>query len=299
MTGRMKKQGDSSSHLSVQKALNKKIVDVFQRLPANQQKVASYILQQPNELAFVTTDTLARRLQVSKPTIVRFAKSLGYDGFTELQQECLGALQADLSSVNEFLGELKKQTHDEALTKVVEAEVQNINETLNHFDRAAFDDVVSMLLGANNVLTMGVGVSSLLSQILAYELAQVAINARSIAASPMRFVEQLALARNKDVVVGFSFPPYSRETIDATAFAKEQGAQVIAFTDTLTSPITYHADRVIVVRSRNMLYTNSIAAISIMMNAIVTQIALKNKKVITPTMEVVSRMMRKTGQYTH
>ena len=294
----MKKQKDSSNHLSVQKALNRKIVEAFQRLPANQQKVANYILQKPNELAFVTTDMLARRLQVSKPTIVRFARSLGYEGFSELQQECLGALRADLSSVNEFLGELKKQTHDEALTKVVEAEVQNINETLNHFDRAVFDEVVSMLLKANNVLTMGVGVSALLSQILAYELTQVAINARSISASPMRFVEQLALAKNKDVVVGFSFPPYSRETIDAAEFAKERGAQVIAITDTLTSPMTYQADRVIVVRSRNMLYTNSIAAISIMMNAIVTQIALKNKKVITPTMEVVSRLMRKTGQYT-
>ena len=293
----MKKQRDSSSHLSVQKALNKKIVDLFQHLTVNQQKVANYILQQPNELAFVTTELLARRLQVSKPTIVRFARSLGYEGFSELQHECLGALQADLSSVNEFLGELKKQTHDEALTKVVEAEVQNINETLNHFDRAVFDDVVDMLLRAKNVLTMGVGVSSLLSQILAYELTQVAINARSISASPMRFVEQLALSTKKDVVVGFSFPPYSRETIDAAGFAKERGARVISFTDTLTSPMTYLADRVIVVRSRNMLYTNSIAAISIMMNAIVTQIALKNKKVITPTMEVVSRQMRKTGQY--
>ena len=293
----MKRQKDSSSHLTVQKALNKKIVDVFQRLPANQKKVANYILQKPNELAFVTTDLLARRLKVSKPTIVRFARSLGYDGFTGLQQECLGALRSDLSSVNEFLGELKEQTHDEALTKVVEAEVENINETLNHFDRKVFDDVVSMLVRSRNVLTMGVGVSSLLSQILAYELTQVAINARSIAASPMRFVEQLALAKKQDVVVGFSFPPYSRETIDAAQFAKERGVQVISVTDTLTSPMTYHADRVIVVRSRNMLYTNSIAAISIMMNAIVTQIALKNKKVITPTMELVSRQMRKTGQY--
>ena len=114
----------------------------------------------------------------------------------------------------------------------------------------------------------------------------------------MRFIEQLVLAKKRDVVVGFSFPPYSRETIDAAAFAKERGAQVISFTDTLTSPMTYHADRVIVVRSRNMLYTNSIAAISIMINAIVTQIALKNKKVITPRMEVVSRLMRKTDQYT-
>lgn len=293
----MKQPQGRSSHLSVQKALHEKILSVFQELPTNQQKVANYILQQPNELAFVTTDSLARRLQVSKPTIVRFARSLGYNGFTELQQECLGALQADLSQVNEFLGELKEQTHDEALTKVVEAEVENINETLNHFDRRVFDDVVLMLLGATNVLTMGVGVSSLLSQILAYELTQVAINARSIAAGPTRFVEQLALAKKKDVVVGFSFPPYSRETIDAAAFAKEQGARVIAFTDRQTAPITIHADRVIVVRSRNMLYTNSIAAISIMMNAIVTQIALKNKKVITPTMEAVSRLMRKTGQY--
>jgi DNA-binding MurR/RpiR family transcriptional regulator len=293
----MKPQAGLSSHLSVQKALHEKILRVFQELPANQQKVANYVLQQPNELAFVTTDLLARRLNVSKPTIIRFARSLGYNGFTELQKEAIGALQNDLSNVHEFLGELKKQTHDKALTRVVEAEVENINETLNHFDRTVFDKVVSTLLHASSVLTMGVGISSLLSQILAYELTQVAINARSIASSPMRFIEHLALVNKGDAVVGFSFPPYSRETIDAAAFAQALGAQVIAITDALSSPITFHADSVVVVRSRNMLYTNSTAAISIMMNAIVTHIALKNKKVITPRMEAVSRLMRKTGQY--
>jgi DNA-binding MurR/RpiR family transcriptional regulator len=287
----------TSSHLTVQKALNKKILAVFQRLPENQKKVADYILQQPNELAFVTSDTLARRLKISKPTIVRFARSLGYEGFTDLQQECIGALHSDLSNVPKFMGELKRQTHNEALERVVEAELQNINETLGHFDRTVFNEIVALLLGAKQVFTMGVGISSLLSQILAYGLSQVAIHAHSIAAGPMRFVEMLAFAKKGDVVVGFSFPPYSRETIDAAAFSKKQGATVIAFTDSRTSPITFHAEQVIVVRTKNMLYTNSISAISIMMNAIVTELALKNNKAITPIMEVVSRVMHETDQY--
>ena len=279
---RMGSPRSTSNHLTVQKAINTKILAVFQRLPANQKKVANYILQQPNELAFVTSDTLARRLKVSKPTIVRFARSLGYQGFTELQQECIGALHSDLSNMPEFMGELKKQTEDEALARVVEAELQNINETLTHFDRPVFNDIVRLLLHAGQVYTMGIGISSLLSQILAYELTQVAIHAHSIAAGPMRFVESLALVKRGDVVIAFSFPPYSRETIDAAVFAKTRGARVIAFTDTRTSPITFQAELVVVVRTKNMLYTNSISAVSIMMNAIVTELALKNKKVITP-----------------
>lgn len=287
-----------SSHLTVQKALHKKIVAVFRRLPENQQKVANYILQQPNELGFVTSDTLARRLKISKPTIVRFARSLGYKGFTDLQQECIGALHSDLSTMPSFLEDLKKQMHNEALARVVQAELQNINDSLAHFDRTVFNDVVGLMLRADHVFTMGVGISALLAQILAYELRQVAIRAETIAAGPMRFVEMLSLARTGDVAVGFSFPPYSRETIDAAAFAKKRGATVIAFTDARTSPITFHAEQVVVVQTKNMLYTNSIAAVSILMNAIVTEIAVKNKNAITPIMGAVSRVMHETDQYT-
>jgi DNA-binding MurR/RpiR family transcriptional regulator len=176
--------------------------------------------------------------------------------------------------------------------------LQNISDTLEHFDRVVFEDVVTMLLRAKKIFTMGTGISALLSQILAYELSQVAINARSLASGPTRFVELLGLATKGDVVVGFSFPPYSRETIEAAAFARKQGASVVAFTDTLTSPITFHAKRVFVVRSKNMLYTNSISAVSIMMNAIVTELAWKNRKAVAPIIESISRVMRDTGQYT-
>ncbi|HSQ77176.1 MAG TPA: MurR/RpiR family transcriptional regulator [Bacteroidota bacterium] len=286
-----------SNHATVQEALNKKILKVFQRLPTNQRKVAEYILQQPSELAFQSTDTLARRLHVSKPTVVRFAQSLGYEGFTELQRECLGALHADLANVNRLLGRLKHETHAGTLRKVAEAEMANIDETLKHIDKQTFDDVVRLLARARRVYTMGVGVSSLLSQLMAYELNQVIVDARSIATGPMRFVETLASACSNDVVVGFSFPPYSRETVDAATFANGRGIPVVAFTDTRTSPITFQAARVITVRTQNMLYTNSISAVSIITNAIVTQIALQTKRRMTPVLKSVAQVMKETGQY--
>lgn len=277
--------------------LTQKILALYQRLPANQKKVADYFLQQPNDFSFLTTDAMAEALQVSKATIVRFAQNLGYDGFPALRHEVLQTLQANLAPADRFMLAFEKHSPEEALTLVAEHEVQNINQTLLHLDRQAFREVVQMLLGAARVFTMGLGISKLLAQILAYELNQVAIDARPLASGTMRFVEQLALGKKEDVAVAFSFPPYSKETVAGAAYAAEKGLALVAITDKLAAPITFHATRVLVVRTKNMLYTNSISAISVVINALVTEIALLNKREVSRVFQESSRIMQQTQEF--
>jgi len=277
--------------------LTQKILAIYQRLPANQRKVADYFLQRPNDFSFLTTEAMAAALQVSKATIVRFAQNLGYDGFPALRNEVLQTLQAKLAPANHFMLALAKHAPEEALTLVAQHEVENINQTILHLDRPAFHEVVQMLRSAPRVFTIGLGISELLARLLAYELNQVAIDARALTSGTMRFVEQLVMAKPDDVVVAFSFPPYSRETVAAAAYARERGVAVVGITNKPAAPVTFHASRVLVVRSKNMLYTNSIAAISVVINALVTEIALHNKQEVGKLFQETTRIMQQTQEF--
>lgn len=293
----MTKQHRKSLGSSLEEALKPKVLAIYQRLPANQRKVADYVLQRPQDLAFLTTDSLAQKLRVSKATVVRFAQSLGYEGFADLQRRVVGAVQSNLDPVGRFVIAPKEQQPEGTLTLVAEHEVENINQTMLHLDRRTFGDVVNMLIRASRVYTMGVGISSLLAEVLAYELNQVTVDARPLSGGWMRFVEHLVFAKKNDVVVGFSFPPYSRETVEAAAYAKSRGIAVVAITDRLTSPITFQAKKVLAVRTTNMLYTNSVSAISVVINALVTEIALKNKRVAEKMFKESSRVLRQTDEF--
>ena len=286
-----------SSLNGMPEALKAKILEAYQRLPANQQRVADFILKQPHDLAFLTTDSLSKALKVSKATIVRFAQSLGYQGFTELQNEVLDAVQSTIRAPDRYMIELGKLKPDETLTLVAQHEVHNIDRTVQYIDRNTFGGAVDALLSARRVYTMGIGVSSLLAEVLSYELNQVGIESQALASGKLRFVEHLALARRGDVVVGFSFPPYSKETVDAAKYARQRGLGVIAITDKLTSPITFHAYHVLAVQTENMLHTNSISAISVVINALVTDVALKNKAAASKMFKESTQILQQTEEY--
>ena len=278
-------------------ALKGKILDAYQLLPANQQRVADFILNQPHDLAFLTTDSLSKTLKVSKATIVRFAQSLGYRGFTELQNEVLDAVQSTLRSPERYKVSLGKISIEGTLTQVARHEVQNINRTVQYVDRRTFKSVVNVLGGARKVYVMGIGISSLLAQVLSYELNQVGIESQALESGTLRFVEHLALARRGDVIASFSFAPYSKETIEAAKYARKRGLAVVTITDKLTSPITFHANHVLAVRTENMLHTNSISAISVVINALVTDVALKNKTAVSKMFKESTQILHQTDEY--
>ena len=120
-------------------SLKGKILAAHQRLPLNQQHVADFILKQPHDLAFLTTDSLSKALKVSKATIVRFAQSLGYQGFSELQNEVLDAVQSTIRAPDRYMMELGKLKPDETLTLVAQHEVHNINRTVHYIGRRSVE----------------------------------------------------------------------------------------------------------------------------------------------------------------
>jgi len=269
----------------------------YTQLPDNQKKVADFLVQRTAEAPFLSVMEIERLSGASKATVVRLAQSLGFSGFLELRARLLEGVQTQIQKADRF-SLLSTTEREGTLNTVAHQDVKNINHTINHLDQNVFMDVAGMIVKASHVYTVGLGISSLMSQILAYSLNQVAVRATPFVHDYETFVEQLPFLTTSDLMIAFSFPPYSRETVDVVRAAASRRIPVVGITDKVTSPISFHCVYALPIRSQNMLFTNSFSAISVVINALATEVAVRNRSKAVRMLKEIERQLHKSGHYT-
>jgi DNA-binding MurR/RpiR family transcriptional regulator len=231
---------------------------------------------------------MARRTGVSEATIVRFAQRLGYPGFSELKMELVELLQSRLA---EGADEPPEEVADDLLATVANLEVTNIGKTLESLDRERFSQVAEALFESNRVHTFGMGVSALLAELAAYTLLQVGVAASCLSTSFSSPREQLVAVGPDDVVMVISLPPYSRQSLAILRDAKDLGFSTVTISDRLTSPAAALARWTLAVKSDNMMFTNAVAAVTVLINALATQIAASHREEALAALAQINRVM--------
>lgn len=272
------------------------IREKYPGLPENQRKVADFLLQHLEEAPFLSVVEIEERSGASKATVVRLAQHLGYSGFLEMREDLVKDLQSRMM-ITEMFPLLPKSGRGETLTAVAHQDVENINQTINQLDPKVFTDVAQMILEASQVFAVGLGISSLMSRILAYSLNQVAIRCTPCVHDYESFMEQIHMIGQGDLLIAFSFPPYSRETIEFVKAVAEKKRAVVAITDRVTSPIGFYASRILPIASQNMLFTNSFSAMTVLINALTTEVALRNRVKATKNLKESERLLQENGYY--
>lgn len=275
--------------MSIYKEIKDKIEKNFSSLPQNQRKIAEYFIDNFDKIPFLTVHQISESTEASVASIVRFAQRVGFSGFSEMRIAITDSLQTKLKHKQTFPLFDKRKADGDILTSVANIDIKNINDTLSLIEREKFDEAIDLILKSKRIFTAGLGISYLLAEILAYQLTQVSLDSSVLKHTHTVFQEQILYMNKSDLLITFSFPPYSIETIDAAQFAKRRGIKVISVTNKQSSPITFHSEISLTVNSENMLFTNSFAAISVLINAVATACALKNKT-------KVKKIIQESGQ---
>ena len=260
------------------KEIKEKITSKYNSLPKNQKKIADYFINNFDKIPFVNVQDLSIATGASVASVVRFSQRAGFKGFSELRDSITGSLQKELTNKQIYPLFEKRRAEEDLLTEVANLDIKNINETLNLIERSTFNYVIDRISKSERVFTAGLGISYLLSEILAYQLTQVGISSSVLQHSHTLFNEHILFLNPRDILIVFSFPPYSKETIEAADFANKRKIDVISITNKHASPVTFFTKANLIVKSENMLFTNSFAAISVLINAIATACAIKDKQ---------------------
>jgi len=256
----------------------KLILDHISHLTKNQKRIAQFLLDHPEEIAFSSIDVIADKLNVGKATIVRLAQTLGYKGFLDLKTELSNKLRNDLSPIKKFKDaiDISPLKTDFRIT-VAANEIENIQNTLQILDRDAFEKAVKILLDAPKIYTMGLGISSFLSQLAAYFLNRITMKANAFTHGSISFHEQIVPLSAGDCILGISLPPYSVDTIEAAENAQSKGIKIISITDKLIAPIAQYSDIVLIAKTDNIVFINTVSAVLVIIYALAIGVGLRDR----------------------
>ncbi len=254
----------------------------FDGFSKGQKSIAQYILEHYEKAAFMTAAQLGNLAAVSESTVVRFADELGYAGYPALRRALRELVHTNLTSFQRVEVADTIIGDKDVLEQVLVSDAEKIRKTLDTIDRIAFNDAVDNIICAKRIYIIGVRSSATLAGFLHYNLQMVFDNLTLVqTTSGNEMLEQIMRVGEGDVVIAISFPRYSKRIIKAVEFAKSNGADVVALTDRVTSPIAKEADQLLTANSDMASFVDSLVAPLSIINAIVAAVTRKKRDEIT------------------
>ena len=256
-----------------------------------QRRIAAFITEHYDEAAFMTAAKLGDEVGVSESTVVRFATELGFAGYPQFQKALQELIRSKLTSVQRLDVTRARMQDSEVLKQVALSDINNIRHTIEDLDDSVFDNAVNRIVNARQVYVFGAGSCKHLAGFLTHYLQLLVGKARRVTvASPSQICEQMIDLSPEDVVIGISFPRYSRISVQAMHYAHSKGASVIALTDSALSPIAPYATSLLTAHSDMASVVDSLVAPMSVINALIVAISLRTMEQTRPKLEELERL---------
>jgi DNA-binding MurR/RpiR family transcriptional regulator len=228
-------------------ALRALIVSRAQLLPRRLTQVASYALENPDEVAFGTAASIALSAGVQPSTLVRFSQTLGYEGFSDLQDVFRSRLRERVPTYEERLKQLHEHGHGASeagalLGGFAEAAARSIADIRARLDAEHVDRAIEILGAAETIYLVGLRRSFPITAYMAYAMGKLGIRNILVDGIAGLGSEQVSFVSPRDAVLLISFTPYASETVALANAAKAKGARIVSITDSVFSPIAPIAD---------------------------------------------------------
>ena len=259
-----------------------------------QKRIANYILNNYDKAAFLTAAKLGSIAEASESTVVRFASQLGYDGYPEMQKALQELIRSKLTSVQRMQASQNQMESPDLLGHVMQRDADSIRTAIEGVDREEFSRVVDKLLRAEHIYILGVRSSSFLAGYLNFYLHLIFKNVIFVQDTAAgEIYEQMIHIGPKDVLVGISFPRYSKMVIHAVEMAQEHGAEVIAITDSQMSPLYSLASAALLVRCDAISFVDSMAAPLSLLNALILAVGRERAADASATFAEMEKLWEK------
>jgi DNA-binding MurR/RpiR family transcriptional regulator len=196
------------------------------RLSKSFQRLADYILDSYVQAALLTASELAHEVDVDAATVVRFAQTLDYSGFPELQDEIRGRVLADLVIRQ---GQEPKADSVRGLTDLAYKELGDAIERARRLmDPAPLEAMLTTLGKAKRVFILGDALSAIAIDELQRHLQAVGIMAFRLASEETGLARTLALANEGDLLLAIDLVDETPLISAAIAQAKTSGLTTAA-----------------------------------------------------------------------
>ena len=216
-------------------------------------KAASYIIENPNEIGVSSIREIAKAADVKPNTLVRMARSCGFDGYEDFREPFREEIRQGRASFPDrarWLQSLSKGGKLGGLyADMAASAIANIEGSFAATDAVRLKAAADAIVEARATYVLGVGINHMLARNFAY-LADMAVdNVLAIPREGSLAIDDAARAGAGDVLLAMTFKPYRAEVVDAVEFARAQNVTIIGISDSPASPIVARSEHGFVVQT--------------------------------------------------
>ncbi|WP_284337900.1 MurR/RpiR family transcriptional regulator [Comamonas sp. NoAH] len=215
-----------------------------------EQRVGQLVLADPHSFARLPVRELAEKANVSKPTVVRFCRSMGYDGLADFKLKLAGNVAEGVPFVHRSV-DADDKTSD-VLVKVIDNSVAAVLQYRNNANAATLEQAVETIVSTgrnkNRLEIYGVGNSGVVAQDAQHKFFRLGISSQATSDTHIQIMAATMLQPG-DCVILISNSGRTKDLVDVAGIARQRGATVLAITSSHT-PLSNAADIVLAADNR-------------------------------------------------
>lgn len=254
----------------------------YDTMSKTSQKIAVFLTQNPNEVAMMSVNAIARKCGVHASSFVRFAQTLGYQGFKELQgvfhkrlSTAAPGFDARVKALEHDLEKTGEHTGLGFLRELVVRDIASLQDLIEHVEEEALQTAVQAMQGADTIYVAGQLRSAPVAEIFRYVLTM--LGKRVILLDPGGgLATQMARTMgDNDLLIAIAFRFYAKEVVRIAEDAQARGLPVVAISDTTLSPLAKTATVLFPIPEHDYTFSRSLAAPMCLAQALMVALAAR------------------------
>ena len=267
------------------------ISEHFNQLTKSEKRIANYLRKNQEESAFLAAGEIADRLGLSEATLVRFARSLGFNSYPAMRTVLQEAFRHRVTHSARLRGRLEDlRQGGDIFERLVVSEMDYLTQALETVDRQALQKTVDLLLSCERIYVFGTGPSVSLVNLMEIRLSRFGRQVIPLTTAGREILEPLMLMGNRDLlfmICFFDISPTQQLVLD---YANEVNCPVIILTDTLGSIIGDKADVVLAARRGPMAEFHSLVVPMTIINTLLLALANEDRDLVMANLDKLDQM---------
>ncbi|BDF34868.1 RpiR family transcriptional regulator [Lachnospiraceae bacterium] len=273
-------------------------------LTKTQKMIARYVLDNSADACFMTSTEIALKLGVSESSVIRFSRSLGFDGFMDFQKSLRKDYQDKVLSISSSITvpsqrvakRAKLDTSSDYINRHFKNTAKNMESVFVNNSTALFEEAAEAIISSKRKYIISSRGNSCLGDYFLLYLKHMLPNVEMTNSAAISPVDHMCNISKDDCVVAFSFPRYSSIDKISVMMAYEVGAKIIVVTDKPSALLAQYATVLFTVPVDSNTFFNSLVAPQFVAEALLDTISHKVKG-IERRLKKIDKYLGELGNY--
>jgi len=267
------------------------ISERYNQLTKSEKRIANYLRKNQEESAFLAAGEIADRLGLSEATLVRFARSLGFNSYPAMRTVLQEAFRQRVTHSARLRGRLEDlRQGGDIFERLVVSEMDYLTQALETVDRQALQKAVDLLHSCERIFVFGTGPSVSLVELMDIRLSRFGRQVIPLTSAGREILEPLILINERDLLFMIGFFDVSPTQQLVLDYANEVNCPIIILTDTLGSIIGDKADVVLAARRGPMAEFHSLVVPMTIINTLLLAIANEDRELVMANLDKLDQM---------